>query len=143
MAGRGEGTGALIEPRNHHEQASWPCRHDHPSITVVRPMVGETDQASHTEIRTLPPAPRHRVVPAPRQRSGAWQPVRYELTRCMIRGQAKPQAIPRLAFCPGQGSLALWSAPHPPRPLAFRHVTIFPPTRATLGADTTRVPAAS
>src|SRR5271157_3859945 len=54
MAGRGEGTGALIEPRNHHEQASWPCRHDHPSITVVRPMVGETDQASHTEIRTLP-----------------------------------------------------------------------------------------
>jgi hypothetical protein len=34
--------------------ASWPCRHDRPSLTVAHPMVGETDQASHTEIRTLP-----------------------------------------------------------------------------------------
>lgn len=38
------------------EQASRPCRPDHPSLTVVHPMVGETDQASHTEIQTLPPA---------------------------------------------------------------------------------------
>src|SRR5271166_777928 len=67
MAGRGEGTGALIEPRNHHEQASWPCRHDHPSITVVRPMVGETDQASHTEIRTLPV---FMTKPSPQDRRG-------------------------------------------------------------------------
>ena len=29
------------------------CRHDHPSLTVVHPMVGETERASHTEIRTL------------------------------------------------------------------------------------------
>ena len=35
-----------------------PCRHHHPSITVVHPMVGETEQTSHTEIRTLPPAAR-------------------------------------------------------------------------------------
>jgi hypothetical protein len=31
-----------------------PCRHDHPSLTVGHPMVGETEPASHTEIRTLP-----------------------------------------------------------------------------------------
>ena len=31
-----------------------PCRHDHPSLTVGHPMVGETEHASHTEIRTLP-----------------------------------------------------------------------------------------
>ena len=39
MPGRDEGTGAAIEPRNNHE----PCRHDHPSPTVVRPMVGATE----------------------------------------------------------------------------------------------------
>ena len=54
MPGRDEGTGALIEPRNMDQKASWPCRHDQPSLTVSCPMVGETDQASHTEIRTLP-----------------------------------------------------------------------------------------
>src|SRR5665213_1449656 len=36
-------------------RASAPCCYGHPPITVVHPMVGETDQASHTEIRTLPP----------------------------------------------------------------------------------------
>ncbi len=35
-------------------RASGPCRHDRPSIPVVHPIVGETDQASHTEIRTTP-----------------------------------------------------------------------------------------
>ena len=35
-------------------RASWPCRRDRPSLTVVHSMVGETDQASHTEIRPLP-----------------------------------------------------------------------------------------
>ena len=44
MPGRDEGTGALIEPRNSREEALWPCRHDHPSLTVVRPMLGETGQ---------------------------------------------------------------------------------------------------
>ena len=38
----------------HKRRTSWPCRHDHPSLTVDHPMVGETAQASHTEIRTLP-----------------------------------------------------------------------------------------
>ena len=54
MPGRDEGTGASIEPRNNHEQAFWPCCHHHSSRTVRHPMVGETEQASHTEIRTLP-----------------------------------------------------------------------------------------
>src|SRR6185312_15048177 len=36
-------------------RVSSPCRHEHPSPNVGRPMVGETDHASHTEIRTLPP----------------------------------------------------------------------------------------
>ena len=54
MPGRDEGTGASIEPRNNHEQAFWPCCHHHSSRTVGHPMVGETEQASHTEIRTLP-----------------------------------------------------------------------------------------
>jgi hypothetical protein len=30
------------------------CRHVQTSLTVVHPMVGETERASHTEIRTLP-----------------------------------------------------------------------------------------
>ena len=54
MAGRDEGTGALIEPRSNRQHPPWPCCHDDPSLTVVHPMVGETDPASHTEIRTLP-----------------------------------------------------------------------------------------
>src|SRR5688572_21228288 len=55
MPGRDEGTGASIEPWNSHEQGLWPCCHAHASHTVVRPMVGETEHASHTEIRTSPP----------------------------------------------------------------------------------------
>jgi hypothetical protein len=35
-------------------RTSSPCGHDHPSLTVVHPMVGQTEHASHTEIRTLP-----------------------------------------------------------------------------------------
>src|SRR5580704_7931493 len=31
-----------------------PCSRHHPSLTVAHPVVGETEQASHTEIRTLP-----------------------------------------------------------------------------------------
>jgi len=40
------------------EQSRVPshCRLNHPSLTVVHPMVGETEQTSHTEIRTLPAA---------------------------------------------------------------------------------------
>ena len=33
---------------------SSPCGHDQPSLTVAHPMGGETEQASHTEIRTVP-----------------------------------------------------------------------------------------
>src|ERR1039457_4864498 len=62
MAGRDEGTGALIEPRNNQKSASWPCRHGHPQLTVVHPMVGETEQASHTEFRTLPDSNARRVI---------------------------------------------------------------------------------
>ena len=58
MPGRDEGTGALIEPRNNQKRASWSCRQHHPSLTVDDPIVGETEHASHTEIRTLP-AHRH------------------------------------------------------------------------------------
>jgi hypothetical protein len=54
MAGRDEGTGALIEPRNNPEQAPCSCRNDHLSLTLAYLMLGETEQASHTEIRTLP-----------------------------------------------------------------------------------------
>ena len=54
MPGRDEGTGVLIEPRNNQKRASWPCGQDQPSLTVGHPMVGETEHASHTEIRTLP-----------------------------------------------------------------------------------------
>jgi len=43
--------------------------------------------------------------------------IRRRLARRLIRGHAKPQAMARLAFSPGQGSLALWSASHPPGPL--------------------------
>jgi len=56
MAGRDEGTGALIEPRNDSKHMSWPCRHDHTPLTVVHPMVGETEQASHTGISDTPDA---------------------------------------------------------------------------------------
>src|ERR1700681_4942590 len=35
-------------------RVSSPCGLNHSSLTVVHPMVGETEQASHTEIRTLP-----------------------------------------------------------------------------------------
>ena len=35
-------------------RTSWPCRYDLSSLTVRHPMVGETEHASHTEIRTLP-----------------------------------------------------------------------------------------
>jgi hypothetical protein len=38
-------------------RTSWPCRYDRSSLTVVHPMVGETEHASHTEIRTLPKRP--------------------------------------------------------------------------------------
>src|ERR1700722_13898983 len=31
-----------------------PCSRHHPSLTVAHPVVGETEQASDTEIRTLP-----------------------------------------------------------------------------------------
>ncbi len=54
MAGRDEGTGALIEPRNNRAQASRSCRNHHLSLTICHPIVGETEQASHTEIRILP-----------------------------------------------------------------------------------------
>jgi hypothetical protein len=54
MPGRDEGTGPLIEPRNHQKPAAPPCCQDHPSLTVAHPMVGETEHASHTGIRTLP-----------------------------------------------------------------------------------------
>jgi hypothetical protein len=39
---------------NEQPRTSWPCRYGYPSLTVGRPMVGETEHASHTEIRTLP-----------------------------------------------------------------------------------------
>jgi hypothetical protein len=54
MAGRDEGTGALIEPRNNQKQAPWSCPHDRPPLTVDHPMAGETEHASHTKIRILP-----------------------------------------------------------------------------------------
>ena len=47
-------------------RTSWPCRHHHPSLTVYHPMVGETENASHTEIRTLPPAAEICAVYRPR-----------------------------------------------------------------------------
>jgi hypothetical protein len=40
-------------------RTSWPCRHGYSSLTVRHPMVGETEHASHTEIRTLPPEEFH------------------------------------------------------------------------------------
>lgn len=57
MPGRDEGIGPLNEPRNHQKPAAPPCCQDHPSLTVAHPIVGETEHASHTEIRTLPPPP--------------------------------------------------------------------------------------
>src|SRR5271165_5151682 len=54
MAGRDVGTGALIEPKNMDKEASWSCRTDHAPDTVTHPMVGETENASHTEKLTSP-----------------------------------------------------------------------------------------
>src|SRR5271167_3756185 len=56
MAGRDVGTGALIEPKNMDKEASWSCRTDHAPDTVTHPMVGETENASHTEKLTSPTA---------------------------------------------------------------------------------------
>src|SRR5258708_5788721 len=57
MAGRDEGTGALVEPRNMDQKASCPCREDHEPDTITCPMVGETEDALHTENLTLPSTP--------------------------------------------------------------------------------------
>jgi hypothetical protein len=57
MAGRDEGTGALIEPRNMDQREISEYRslpNSHPPDTITYPMVGETENASHTENLTLP-----------------------------------------------------------------------------------------
>jgi hypothetical protein len=46
----------LLSTRDRKALRAWPCRYDRSSLTVVHPMVGETEHASHTEIRTLPVA---------------------------------------------------------------------------------------
>src|SRR3954454_24192750 len=66
MPGRDEGTGALIEPRNNNGQASWSCRHEQAPLTLPCLTVGETDPASHTEIRTLPRRPDSASAAGPR-----------------------------------------------------------------------------
>jgi hypothetical protein len=60
-----EGTGALIEPKNMDQQASWPCRNDHSKDTVTCPTVGETAHASHRNSDT--PAIRPTTIRNPAQ----------------------------------------------------------------------------
>src|SRR6202790_3435596 len=64
--GRSGRRNTCFDRTKEQSRTSWPCRHDRSSLTVRHPMVGETEHASHTEIRTLPltslrPGPLHKV----------------------------------------------------------------------------------
>ena len=54
MAGRDEGTGVLSNQGTWLSKQNHPCRVVHEPDTVACPMVGETENASHTEKLTLP-----------------------------------------------------------------------------------------
>src|SRR5580658_7407382 len=54
MAGRDEGTGALIEPRNIDQQGLCTCHNRHSPNIIMYLRFCETKNAPHTEILTLP-----------------------------------------------------------------------------------------
>ena len=54
MPGRDAGTGTLIEPRNMGQPSIPVCQVGHSLDTVTCPIGGETENASHTEILTVP-----------------------------------------------------------------------------------------
>ena len=123
MPGRDEGIGPLNEPRNHQKPAAPPCCQDHPSLTVAHPIVGETEHASHTEIRTLPAEPLAASDAAFQHRHHAIRP---------DRGFCPPQfaALAAGGFCPLFSPLRhrrnfrlLHSRPH-----ASSFLPPFPPT---------------
>src|SRR5580658_1033000 len=62
MAGRDEGTGALIEPRNIDQQGLCTCHNRHSPNIIMYLRFCETKNAPHTEILTLPGLPLTKIA---------------------------------------------------------------------------------
>jgi hypothetical protein len=99
MAGRDEGTGALIEPRNMDRPQMAACRIGHPPDTVTCPMVGETENASHTRKSDTP------WIFMPRRLPGKLLINLSPLKRLSRQALAGPAIVP-----PREGRASRWLA---------------------------------